>query len=668
MQETGRLRRPYGLWESPLSPGRLALRLGLTDVQWAGAGQLVVWHEERADRGVLSAWREGEVAARDLVVDPPVRARLGYGGGHFGAGPDAVIFVSSGRLFRRDLAAGPPRPITPPFGQAALPALSPDGRWVAFVHSDGETDVLACVPAGGEAWPARLVAGDDFYMQPAWHPSGQQLAFVAWNHPRMPWEGSLLQLAELEADGGRLQLRRVRTLAGGDDTPVFQPAFSPDGRYLAFVAEVDGWFNVHLLRAADGQPVAVVRDEAEHAVAAWRQGMRTLAWSADSRRLYYVRNHRGFAQLCCYDLEAGRARPVQGLEAYTLIEQPAVAQPALAPGGAGDGVGSGAGHRAGAGAGHGAGCAARADRLAFLGSAAGQPTRLVLAEIDPATLTAQSVRVLRYTDPEDLPAGLFAQPRPVSWAAADGSLVFGLYYPPTNPRFVADGLPPAIVRVHGGPTAQARPGWSPEVQFFTSRGYAVLEVNYRGSTGYGRAYRKALEGRWGVVDVEDCVSAARFLGEQALADPTRLAMAGASAGGFTVLRTLILYPGVFRAALCQFGVTDLVQLAQQTHKFERHYLDSLVGPLPQAAALYRERSPLLAAERIQDPVAIFQGDQDPVVPKSQADRLVEALRRRGVPHEYHVFAGEGHGWRQPHTIEAYLRAAEAFLRRHLLLS
>ena len=284
-------------------------------------------------------------------------------------------------------------------------------------------------------------------------------------------------------------------------------------------------------------------------------------------------------------------------------------------------------------------------------------------------LTGQSSpRIHRYSSTETIPQEDLSQPEPLSWTASDGKEAYGLYYPPCSGAFVGNGLPPAIVQVHGGPTSQYTIGYHGATQFFTSRGYAVLEVNYRGSTGYGREYRDALQRSWGILDVEDTVSGVRFLAESGRADPDRLVVMGGSAGGYTVLRVLTEYPGVFRAAICMYGVSDLFALAQETHKLEAHYLDGLIGKLPEASAIYRERSPIFSVERITDPIAIFQGEDDKVVPKDQSEKIVASLRSRGVPHEYHVYAGEGHGWRKTETIEAFYSDVERFLRTHVLFS
>ena len=248
----------------------------------------------------------------------------------------------------------------------------------------------------------------------------------------------------------------------------------------------------------------------------------------------------------------------------------------------------------------------------------------------------------------------------------DGGIVYGLFYPPHNERFEGPGKPPLMVRIHGGPTSQVEANFNAEAQFFATRGYAVLEVNYRGSSGYGRKYRNMLRGNWGIYDVEDAVSGARYLSSQGRVDAERMVISGGSAGGFTVLKVLEDYPGTFKAGICLYGVSNQFTLAAETHKFEQHYSDSVLGPLPEAADIYRERSPIFFVDKIQDPIALFQGEDDQVVVPSQSDEVAASLARRGVPYIYHLYPGEGHGFRKAETIEHLYQAIEKFLREHVI--
>ncbi|HEX5504503.1 MAG TPA: S9 family peptidase [Thermomicrobiales bacterium] len=625
--------RPYGLWPSPLTPAGMAQGKRLSDVQWDSDGETLVWLEGRSDRGVLVCASANGDAPRDLTGDLSVRAQVGYGGGDFTVARGYAYFAeqSSGRLYRQSLAAGPAAPLTPAFGHAAAPAVSPDGRWVVYVHTDERVDRLAIVDAEGTHWPRHIAGGADFAMQPTWHPDGTRLAWIAWDHPRMPWDGTRLHLATVRpaADGGLPTLADARVVAGGDEVAIFQPEFSPDGRSLAYISNESGWDNLYLYDLETGTARALTDERADLGQPAWAQGLRAYAFTPDGRALLYLRNEGGSRALWAYDLRENRAEPLPAFADYTWLAQPAVA-PATG-------------------------------RFAALASAPAIPTRVISTDEHAST-----PRVRARSASEAVPAADLATPRAIEWPVSGGATAHGLYYPPAGSRHAGAGLPPAIVLVHGGPTGQATTAYDAGAQFFATRGYAVLQVNYRGSAGYGRAYIQALRENWGVYDVEDTVGGARYLADNGLADGDRLVVMGGSAGGYTVLQTLVTHPGAFKAAVCMFGISNLFTLAADTHKFEERYLDSLIGPLPEASARYRERSPLFFADRIRDPVAVFQGAIDRVVPREQSDAIVEALRRRGVPHEYHVYEGEGHGWRKSETIAAFYTTVERFLKQYVL--
>lgn len=641
-------RLQFGLWESPFSPLRLARGLTFTDAAWDESGALV-WREVRSDRGVLVLQEPDSQAHRELNAEHSVRARVGYGGGDFTVGHGYAYYIeaASGRIYRQPLAHGQAEAITPAFGQYASPALSPDGKWLLFVHTYEGQDVLGIVDAQGLRWPQKLVSGDDFYMQPVWHPDSQRLAWIAWNHPRMPWEGSRLQLGRLRfLDPETPTLDEVATLAGGDEVAVFQPAFSPDGRSLAYASDESGWWQLYAYELETGAHRRLTSVEADFALPAWIQGMRTFSFGPDGRRLFAVQNREGFASLWQIDLDSGKARRLPLDEAYTWLEQIAVCPRPEAGGGV---------------------------RLALLASGVRTPPRLIALSLPANARTgrqasggALAVRLLRRATVEDLSPETCAPAEAITWKGEDGGAVYGLFYRPHNPRFTAPGRPPLIVSVHGGPTSQSRAFFNPRAQFFATRGYAVLEVNYRGSTGYGRPYWQALNGNWGIYDVQDSVSGARHLVEQGWADGERLVVMGGSAGGFTVLQALEEFPGFFKAGICLYGVSNQFTLVAETHKFEARYSDSLLGPLPEAASIYRARSPVFHAEKIQDPLLIFQGEEDQVVPRAQSDSIVESLRQRGVPHEYHLYPGEGHGFRKTETLEHFYRTVERFLREHVI--
>ncbi|HEY8531751.1 MAG TPA: prolyl oligopeptidase family serine peptidase, partial [Limnochorda sp.] len=535
--------RPYGTWESPLRPALLAEGLRLSDVVWDTASDRLVWREERSGQGVL-VWAEpGGDAFCDLTAGRSVRARVGYGGGDFTVSRGMAYFVSDGRLFRQPLDQGEAQALTPAFGDAASPAVSPDGRWVVFVSSYERVDRLAVVDAEGRYWPQKLVEGDDFYMQPAWHPSGRKIAWVAWNHPQMPWDGSRLHLAELNLDGPLPSLSKVDHIAGGETVSVFQPVFSPDGRYLAFASNETGWYQIYLYDLQLRTRVPLTAGQVDHAGPAWLQGMRTLAFSPDGKTLYALRNEGGFYRLWAYDVAERQGRPVPGLEAYTALSQIAVSP--------------------------------LSGRIALIASSYCIPYRVVVLEPEAQEGTVPrpqgavperrggKVHVIRRSQAEMLNPAELSRPRALTWRSGDGAEVHGLFYPPAGSRYHSPGFPPAVIHIHGGPTSQAIADWNPRAQFFATRGYAYLEVNYRGSTGYGKEYMDALRGQWGVLDVEDAVSAGRYLAEQGLADGGRLVIMGGSAGGYTVLQALVTHPGFFKAGICLYGVSNLFSLVAE---------------------------------------------------------------------------------------------------------
>jgi dipeptidyl aminopeptidase/acylaminoacyl peptidase len=636
-------RRLFGTWNSPISPAMIATGLRLNDVQWDG--ETLVWLEGRGAQGVLVA-QTGAQAPRDLTdSSSSVRAKVGYFAG------------SAGRIYRLALDGGLPKAITPPFGVAAAPCVSPDGRWVVYVHSADNVDGLALVDCEGALFPRKLAYGTDFVMQPAWHPQGTHIAFVAWDQPNMPWDGTTLRLAHLtEAADGVPTAARVETIAGDQHTSIFQPAFSPDGRTLAYVSDATGWWQLYLYDLDNGTHTQLTDALAEHGAPAWAQGQRTYAWSHDGSAIYFIRNQDNHCSLWRCDVATHKLRRITALDHYSFLWQISASR--------------------------------LRGEVALIASASTIPERVITFEVDrpgaalgePVDLEATQPHVQTVViadDPEDewvrrrsqseMLMARYAEAKPISWAGHDGETVYGLYSAPTSPDYESSGAPPLIVKVHGGPTGQTHNHYSSEAQFYTSRGFAFLEVNHRGSTGFGKVYRDKLLRSWGTYDVEDSASGAQHLADQGLADPRRFVILGGSAGGFTVLQSLVSKPGFWKVGVCLYGVANQFTLALNSDwKFEERYLDMLLGELPEAADLYRERSPLFNADKIQDAVIVFQGEDDPVVLKPQADSIVAALKRRGVPHEYHVFAGEGHGWRKPETIERYYTLVLNFLKEYVI--
>lgn len=611
---------------TPIDIRQLTSQIDLTEPQFDSDGQTLVWQERRGADAVLVCRQQGKLADRDLDTVGSVKARVFYGGGTFTVSHGNVFYVRDGdRLCCQPLAGGRARDVTPAHGHPAAPVVSRDGRWLLYVHTDGKTDRIAIVDTDGELWPQSLVSGADFYMQPVWHPKGRQIAWVEWDSPNMAWDGCRLVLGTLRLVKGAAPILAARqVLAGGDDISTFQPAFSADGRWLAFASDEGGCSQLWLydLRS-DERRCLTPDDEGDVATPGWIQGLRVLCFSGDSRRLYFTRSWHASRLAYSVDLATSTIEPVSALSQYTDV-------PYLTS-------------------------SPRGDEVAVVASSSVIPDRVV-------TVKGARAKVEARASSESFIEADLSIGRAISWPSPLGEPVHGLLYPAVG----SEGPRPLLVTIHGGPTSQDRLCFDIETQYWTSRGWSVLCVNYRGSTGYGRAYMTSLRAQWGVYDVEDAIGGARHLSDDGLADPDRLVIMGGSAGGYTVLRALTLHPGFFRAAVCRYGISNLFGLARTTHKFEARYTDRLVGPLPEAAARYRERSPIYAADAIRDPLAIFQGDEDEVVTRDQSDDIVASLKARGIDHQYHVYAGEGHGWRRPETKESYIRSVESFLEQHTL--
>jgi dipeptidyl aminopeptidase/acylaminoacyl peptidase len=621
-------RIPYGAWPSPITADRAAAgSVGLRETR--AIGDATTWLERRPREQGRSVVVRSGAGAEPVDVTPlgvSVRTRVHeYGGGSYAVDGTTTYFVNleDQRLYRQEVGGAPtaitPEPATPRGLRYADMNVSPDGRWIASVHErhQGEgmpVNELVVIAAEGSAM-STLASGRDFYAFPRWSPDGSRIAFIAWDFPRMPWDGTELLVVDVASDGSAGPSRAV---AGGERESIFQPAWGPDGS-LTFVSDRTGWWNLYR-EEADGEPTNLTPMSAEFAVPMWNFGYSSYAFLSDGRIVCTYRE-RGVHHIALLD---PATRELLDLDLPYETFEPAVS--------------------------------VSGQRLAFVAGGPTTPTQVVSLDF-----STRAVEVLRESDVVDFDPEYLSVPEPIEFPTTDGQTAFAHYYPPTNPVAVAlDGeRPPLLVNVHGGPTSEADPELHLEVQFFTSRGFAYAEVNYRGSTGYGRAFRESLYGRWGVVDVDDAVAAARYLVGRGLADPDRLLIAGGSAGGWTTLCALT-FRDVFATGSSYFGVSDLEPFAETTHKFESKYLDLLVGPWPEAAELWAERSPVRHAEQLSRPLLILQGDEDEVVPPAQSEEIVRALQRRGLPYAYLLFEGEQHGFRKMESISRGLSAELTF--------
>ena len=617
---------PYGLWPSPISPSMDGQSVRLIDVQWDSDGRTLVWLERRNARHTLVV-KPPDAARYELVEDLEPYGGVGYGGGEFSVAHGLIIYAErGGHLVRRRIGHDLPRPITPAFGRPASPTLSADGRQVLYCWSDGQTDALGLVDSQGQSWPVKLRSHSGFFMQPAWHPYEAKLAWIEWDHPHMPWDETRLMIASLGEDG---QLEEVHPLISGPGKVACQPLFSPDGNWLSHIESNGEWEDLVLTHLPDMQRRVLVHGDGYHLCQpAWVQGMRSYGWSADSRRIYYLRNYGGQAWLWLVDVDSGSSRQIP-IPPYSWVRQLAVS-----PAG---------------------------EQVAFIASAPGLPDRILRWDGEQLQIEARS-------QPEALGPEWFAEPQAFSWPAPDGTSVHGLFFPPTNPQVSGEGLPPCILHIHGGPSSLDARSFDPEVAYFTSRGYALARVNYRGSSGYGRSYLQSLYGHWGEYDVEDAAGAAQALIKQGWVDPGKLIIMGGSAGGYTVLNALIRHPQLFKAGVAKYPVSNLFTIDLDTHKFEAHYTSQLVGRLPQAAQRFRDWSPIFHVDQMRAPLALFQGDADTAVVPAQAEEMVAALRSAGVPHLYKLYPGEGHGFRKTENIVDYYQSTERFLQQYVLFA
>ena len=621
---------PYGSWKSPITSDLIVKEsIGLGQVK--ADGDDIYWIEMRPSEGGRQVIVRRTSDGRTADVNPPgfnARTRVHeYGGGDYIA-HDGVVYFSNfaDQQLYRQAPDSEPQLVSESSINAQL-------RYADFVVDAGRSrlisvredhradnreavNTLVALPLEGGAVQV-LVSGNDFYSSPRISPNGDWLAWLTWNHPNMPWDGCELWVGELGVDGA---LINQQLIAGGLRESIFQPEWSPDGT-LYFTSDRSGWWNLY--RApADAAVECVCEMPAEFGAPQWIFGLSTYAFeSAD--RIVCAFAERGLWRLGAIDTQA---RTLQRIEApYNEISYVCAA-----PG-----------------------------RAVFRAASPQAPFSII--EMDLAT---RGTKVLQRASRIDIDSGFISEPQPIEFPTEGGLTAHGFYYPPKNSDFAAPNLerPLLLVKSHGGPTSATVAVLMPGIQYWTSRGIAVLDVNYGGSTGYGRAYRERLNGAWGITDVDDCVNGARFLATRGDADGNRLMIDGGSAGGYTTLCALT-FRDQFRAGASHYGVSDAEALAKETHKFESRYLDNLIGPYPERRDLYVQRSPIHFSDKLSCPVIFFQGLEDKVVPPNQAETMVEALRHKGVPVAYVAFEGEQHGFRRAENIKRALDGELYFYSR-----
>jgi len=624
--------KPYGTWPSRITAQIVAaqgLRLGAVAVD----GDDVYWLEGRPAEGgrIVLVRRDANGRVADLT--PPgfnVRTRVHeYGGGAYIVASGEIYFsnFADQRIYRT--VAGLKE-------QGAARAVTPAGNWfyadatfdarrrrlicVREDHTNPDREAvttLVSIPVDGQEHPGDVIAsGHDFYSTPRLSPDGATLAWLAWRHPQMPWDGTELWTARVNDSGA---LEDAQRMEGGADESIYQPGWSPDGT-LYFVSDRDGWWKLYREPRSGAAELVVTNAPVDTELGRPQWVFGTATWTfAGASRIVVAYTRAGRWHLGLVDADTGRLSPLASdLAPHDWL-------------------------------------AATSTHVVLAAGWATKPDAIVRIDLQDQALETLQRSSSQTFDDEEL-----SVPEAIQFFGPSAEPTHAFYYRPKNAVCSAprDDRPPLIVISHGGPTTAASPTLDLKVQFWTNRGFAVVDVNYGGSSGFGRPYRQRLNGRWGLVDVQDVVQAAQFLVSNGLADPRRLIVRGGSAGGYTTLAALTFHPGAFTAGACYYGISDIEILARDTHKFESRYLDTLVGPYPASRTVYHERSPIHFVDRLGCPLILFQGLEDRVVPPNQSEMMADAVRTKGLPVAYLAFDGEQHGFRKAETI---IRSLEAEL-------
>lgn len=608
---------------SPVSIELLNSLPRINDIRFNKDATRLVWSESVGKQGILLAGKTRSKGCR-LSGDQNVRGGVGYGGGDFDVNETGVVFPdSTGSLFTSTFSQNyAPKAITPAWGSTAAPIFSPDGKWVIYCYHAGNTDGIAITRVHSLTWPSQLVLGADFYMQPVWHPSGERIAWVEWDHPDMPWDASRVKIGIL--GGMQLRLLEEHMIAGGKNYSASQPQFSPDGKWLSYIIRDGEWDNLVLYNLKTRTSKVVIRGDGFHLrQPEWIQGMRSYGWNRSSSALYYLSYAHGESTLQKANILKGKSEKIE-IHPFQWAVQLDISRVN--------------------------------DDLVFLGSSPKLPKQIC----------SLCNGKLKYspTNLEKEAGECCTEPIEITFPIPNGKNGFGFYYPPID--LDKNQKSPLILSVHGGPTSAHCKTFNNDAAYFVSRGYAYAQVNYRGSSGYGYAYQDALRYQWGIADVDDTIAFAEALVDQGYAFHGQLAVIGSSAGGFTVLHTLIRRPGLFNAGICSYAVSDLLEDARNTHKFEKFYHQFLIGYLKENRRRFIERSPINQIEKIKDAVALFHGDEDNVVSLNQTLAIYEKLKENHVPCELKIYAGEGHGFRKPDTLKDFYNRIDTFLMKYLV--
>ncbi|MGK7960951.1 S9 family peptidase [Crocosphaera sp.] len=618
---------PFGSWKSPITSDLIVAQ----SIKLGGVvfdNEDIYWLEGRPQekgRNVLVKY-SSDGTITDITPQPfNIRSRVHeYGGGAFLVRDGVIYFVNyqDQRLYQQ-LPNEDPKPLTPEnkcryadfvldSGHHRLISVCEDHS-----HPDKECEnkLVSIDIKTGEI--KTLIEGDDFYSSPRLSPDGKQLTWMSWNHPNMPWDGTKLWLGTIENDGS---LSEIKWIAGDIDEAINEPKWSPDG-HLYYISDQSGWCNLYCYKS-NVNNIPIFPFTAEFSYPHWVFGLSTYTFVSEQE------------VICAFSQEGRWYLGSLNIphKQLSILELPYNNLASL--------------HSQG-------------KQVVFVGSSTIEPASIIYLD-----LNLSQTSVLKSSCQIDIETGYFSQPELIEFSTENGLTAYGWYYPPQNKdyTFPDEELPPLLVKSHGGPTAAATPSFSLKIQYWTSRGFGYLDVNYGGSIGFGKAYRQRLEKNWGVVDVNDCINGAKYLVQQGKVDGNRLAISGGSAGGYTTLAALTFYD-TFKAGASYYGVSDLESLAKDTHKFESRYLNKLVGNYPEEKEIYQQRSPINFTEKLNCPVIFFQGLEDKVVPPSQAEMMIESLKNQGIPVAYIPFEGEQHGFRQADNIKYALDSEFYFYSR-----
>jgi dipeptidyl aminopeptidase/acylaminoacyl peptidase len=609
----------YGSWKSPITADLVGGgEIGLEQIRLDGDD--IYWIERRPQEGgrkvIVRRAANGEVTD----VTPTgfnARSRVHeYGGGDYAVAKGIIVFsnFADQRLYLHSNDAQP-RPLTPSAAHRYADGQFDLRRNLYFTVREDHTgsgeavNSVVALDLDSDDGGAVVFSGNDFYSSPRLSPDASELAWLCWNHPNMPWDGTELWVGQLNGDGS---VGERRLIAGGDNESIYQPQWSPDGT-LYFVSDRTGWWNLYRWR--DNQIEALCPMTAEFGQPQWMFGG-SLCGFASQRQIVCSYTTNGTDHLATFDTAT---KILRGIELpYSSISQVRVA----------------------------------AERVVFIGA-----SDIATSAVVTLDLSTKRLEILRRSRATTVEAGYLSEAHAIEYPTEQGLTAHGYFYPPKNRDYAASAneKPPLLVMSHGGPTSSSSASLKYSIQYWTSRGIAVLDVNYGGSSGFGRAYRERLNGRWGIVDVDDCANGARYLAERGEVDGNRLAIRGGSAGGYTTLCALT-FRNVFKAGASHYGISDLEALVKDTHKFESRYCDRLIGPYPERRDIYVARSPIHFTEKLNCPMIIFQGLEDKVVPPNQAEKMVAAVRAKKLPVAYLTFEGEQHGFRKAENIKRVLEA------------